>query len=94
MSISRRAFLGAAALSPLGVNASSRRPESCPTRAFGSTGVQVPLLAFGCGSRYLAYKDDDEAVGVLSRAIDAGFTLPRHRQQLRRRQERGARREA
>jgi aryl-alcohol dehydrogenase-like predicted oxidoreductase len=43
-------------------------------RAFGSTGVQVPLLAFGCGTRFLAYKDDEEAVGVLSRAIDLGFT--------------------
>lgn len=75
MSISRRAFLGAAALSPLGVNAfSAPGPGKLPTRAFGSTGVQVPLLAFGCGSRFLAYKDDDEAVGVLSRAIDLGFT--------------------
>ncbi len=73
MSISRRAFLGAAALSPLGVNAFSG-PAKLPTRNFGSTGVQVPLLAFGCGSRFLAYKDDDEAVAVLSRAIDLGFT--------------------
>ena len=73
MSISRRAFLGAAALSPLAVNAWSG-PGKLPTRAFGSTGVQVPLLAFGCGSRFLAYKDDDEAVRVLSRAIDLGFT--------------------
>ena len=73
MSISRRAFLGAAAISPLGVNAFSG-PGKLPTRAFGSTGVNVPLLAFGCGSRFLTYKDDDEAVGVLSRAIDLGFT--------------------
>jgi len=71
--ISRRAFLGAAALSPLGVNAFGA-PGKLPTRAFGRTGVQVPLLAFGCGSRFLAYADDDEAVGVLSRAIDLGFT--------------------
>ena len=32
------------------------------------------MLAFGCGSRFMAYKDDDEAVGVLSKAIDLGFT--------------------
>ena len=73
MSISRRAFLGAAALTPLGAKAFAA-PGKLPTRAFGATGVQVPLLAFGCGSRFLAYKDDDEAVGVLSRAIDLGFT--------------------
>jgi len=73
VSISRRAFLGAAALGPLGAKAFAA-PGKLPTRAFGATGVQVPLLAFGCGSRFLAYKDDDEAVGVLSRAIDLGFT--------------------
>jgi aryl-alcohol dehydrogenase-like predicted oxidoreductase len=73
MSMSRRTFLGAAALSPLGVKALAA-PGKFPTRAFGSTGVQVPILAFGCGSRFLAYQDDDEAVRVLSRAIDLGFT--------------------
>ena len=73
MSISRRAFLGATALSPLGVSAFAA-PGKLPTRAFGSTRVQVPLLAFGCGTRFLAYKDDEEAVGVLSRAIDLGFS--------------------
>jgi len=74
VSISRRAFLGAtAALGPLGVKAFAA-PGKLPTRTFGATGVQVPLLAFGCGSRFLAYKDDDEAVAVLSHAIDVGFT--------------------
>jgi aryl-alcohol dehydrogenase-like predicted oxidoreductase len=73
VSISRRAFLGAAAaLGPLG--ATARGSARLPTRPFGATGVEVPLLAFGCGSRFLAYPDDDEAVGVLSRAIDLGFT--------------------
>ena len=73
MTISRRAFLGAAALSPLGAAAFAASGK-LPTRAFGSTGIQVPILAFGSGSRFLLYKDDDEAVGVLSRAIDLGFT--------------------
>ncbi len=73
MTISRRAFLGSAALSPLAAKALAASAK-LPTRAFGSTGVQVPLLAFGCGSRFMAYKDDDEAVGVLSKAIDLGFT--------------------
>ncbi len=60
-------------MSPIGA-AAFAAPGKLPTRAFGSTGVQVPILAFGSGSRFLAYKDDDEAVGVLSRAIDLGFT--------------------
>jgi hypothetical protein len=73
VSISRRAFLGTAALGPLAAKTFGAA-GTVPTRAFGATGVQVPLLAFGCGSRFLAYKDDDEAVRVLSRAIDLGFT--------------------
>jgi hypothetical protein len=73
VTISRRAFLGSAGLSPLAAKAFAASAK-LPTRAFGSTGVQVPLLAFGCGSRFMAYKDDDEAVGVLSKAIDLGFT--------------------
>jgi predicted aldo/keto reductase-like oxidoreductase len=72
VSISRRAFLGAAAIGTLAK--AQAAPSAFPTRAFGSTGARVPLLAFGCGSRFLAYKDDDEAVAVLSRAIDMGFT--------------------
>ena len=73
MSISRRAFLGTAALSPLAAKAFAATGK-LPTRAFGKTGAKVPILAFGCGSRFLAYKDDDEAVGILSRAIDLGYT--------------------
>jgi predicted aldo/keto reductase-like oxidoreductase len=73
VSISRRAFLGTTALGTLGAKAFGAS-GTLPTRAFGSTGAQVPILAFGCGSRFMQYKDDDEAVGVLSRAIDLGFT--------------------
>ena len=73
MSISRRDFLGAAALSAISVKAVAATGK-LPTRTLGNTGVTVPILAFGCGSRFMAYKDDDEAVGVLSKAIDLGFT--------------------
>jgi aryl-alcohol dehydrogenase-like predicted oxidoreductase len=73
VTISRRAFLGSAALGPLAAKALAASAK-LPTRTLGNTGVQVPLLAFGCGSRFMAYKDDDEAVAVLSRAIDLGFT--------------------
>jgi aryl-alcohol dehydrogenase-like predicted oxidoreductase len=73
VSISRRAFLGSAALAPLGLKAVAATGK-LPTRALGGTGVEVPMLAFGCGSRFLSYEDDEQAVGVLSRAIDLGFT--------------------
>ena len=48
MSISRRAFLGTAALSPLAAKAFAATGK-LPTRAFGKTGATVPILAFGCG---------------------------------------------
>ena len=73
MSISRRAFLGAAALGPLGANAFAA-PGKLPTRAFGATGIEVSILGFGSGSRFLMYEDEDKALDVLSRAIDLGIT--------------------
>jgi uncharacterized protein len=73
MALSRREFLGAAALGPLGARAMGD-PAKLPTRTFGRTGAQVPILAFGAGSRFMAYEDDDEALAVLGRAIDVGVT--------------------
>lgn len=45
-----------------------------PTRALGKTGAKVSILAFGCGSRFLMYKDEDSATQILNRAIDLGIT--------------------
>jgi hypothetical protein len=36
--------------------------------------MEVPILAFGSGSRFVAYDTDEEALRVLSRAIDLGMT--------------------
>jgi uncharacterized protein len=44
-----------------------------PTRKLGKTGLDVPLIAFGCGTRFLMYKDEEEALRVLSHAIDIGI---------------------
>jgi aryl-alcohol dehydrogenase-like predicted oxidoreductase len=49
-------------------------PNSLPHRTLGHTGAQVSILAFGCGSRFLMYKDEDEASAVLNHAIDSGIT--------------------
>ncbi len=52
------------------------RPETggLPRRPLGRTGVTVPILAFGCGSRFLMYKDETDAVRILNEAIDSGIT--------------------
>jgi hypothetical protein len=45
-----------------------------PKRVLGRTNVQVSILAFGCGSRWLMYKEVDKALEALNRAIDLGIT--------------------
>ncbi|MGH9554038.1 MAG: twin-arginine translocation signal domain-containing protein, partial [Terriglobales bacterium] len=43
-----------------------------PSRTLGRTGARVSILAFGCGSRFLMYHDEDKALAALNRAIDLG----------------------
>jgi hypothetical protein len=73
MALSRREFLGVAGLSPVAVRALGA-PPPLPRRPFGRTGIDVPILAFGAGSRFVAYETDEEALEVLGRAIDLGMT--------------------
>lgn len=47
-------------------------PAKLPHRTLGRTGVQVSILAFGCGSRFLVYPAD-RASAVLEKAIDSGI---------------------
>ncbi len=47
---------------------------SMPKRAFGRTGLQVPILGFGSGSRFLMYPEEEKALAALNRAIDLGIT--------------------
>jgi len=82
--LSRRKFIeqvgvGAAAgmgYSLLGewTEARPANPNALPTRTLGRTGAQVSILAFGCGSRFLMYEDEAEALAVLNHAIDQGIT--------------------
>lgn len=44
-----------------------------PTRVLGRTGIQVSILGFGSGSRFLMYRDEDQALAALNRAIDLGI---------------------
>lgn len=72
MGISRRSFLGTAALAGLAANGASGS-EKMPTRILGRTGARVSILGFGCGSRFLMYKDEEKGVAALNRALDLGI---------------------
>jgi len=48
--------------------------HALPMRTLGRTGAKVSILAFGCGSRFLMYKDEESATQILTRAIDLGIT--------------------
>ena len=74
MSTSRREFLQAAAaltLASTEINAAT----GMPMRPFGRTTKRnVSILAFGCGSRFLMYKEEDKALTAINRALDLGIT--------------------
>ncbi len=76
MAISRRRFLEGAAVGAVvpALGASVQGPARMPTRRFGRTGLTVPILAFGSGSRFMMYKEEDQALEVLNRAIDLGVS--------------------
>src|SRR5262245_40610714 len=75
--LSRREFVerttytvASAAILPSTLEAKTTLPQ----RELGRTGVKVPIIAFGCGSRYLMYEDEQEALRVLNHVIDSGIT--------------------
>lgn len=78
---SRRGFfsklaVGAAAGAslPLFKDVSQAAPKPLPQRILGRTGVSVSILAFGCGSRFLRYQEEEVALAALHRALDLGIT--------------------
>ena len=73
--MNRRQFLGtvtAGILSSPLIAAVQTQP--LPVRELGRTGIKVPILGFGSGSRFLMYKDEDKAIEALNRAIDLGIS--------------------
>ncbi|MDX1979431.1 MAG: aldo/keto reductase [Bryobacteraceae bacterium] len=70
MDISRRKFLGATAA---GTVAAQGKATPLPTRVLGKTGARVSILAMGCGSRFLSYKEEDKALEAVNKAIDMGI---------------------
>jgi aryl-alcohol dehydrogenase-like predicted oxidoreductase len=73
--MNRRTFLSTVA-SSLAVSHSLGKtpPQPLPTRTLGRTGIKVPILGFGAGSRFEMYRDDDQALAALSLALDSGIT--------------------
>ena len=49
-------------------------PSKLPLRPLGRTGIKVPILGFGSGSRFLMCHYVDKATAALNRAIDLGIT--------------------
>jgi predicted aldo/keto reductase-like oxidoreductase len=77
MSISRREFLEATALGSLAagsLTAADDKKTALPARVLGKTGVHVSILAMGGGSRLQMYKEDDQAVQAIQKALDLGIT--------------------
>jgi len=75
MGFTRRDFLAtASALSAAGVLEAKDERTGMPMRVLGKTGQKVSVLAFGSGSRFLAYKEEDKALEAMSKALDLGIT--------------------
>ncbi len=72
MSISRRKFIETTALGGLALPAFAAQTP-LPTRVLGRTGARVSILAFGSGSRFLAYTVE-KGEEALNRALDLGIT--------------------
>ncbi|MDJ0574288.1 MAG: aldo/keto reductase [Xenococcaceae cyanobacterium MO_234.B1] len=47
--------------------------QQLPTRKLGETGIEVPLIIIGCGSRFMAIQDEDKALELLEYALDRGL---------------------
>jgi uncharacterized protein len=80
----RREFLKTCAAAPVAIKTVSGRraashpgaaydPKGLPTRPLGRTGVSVPIIGFGAGSRFCAVADPGNSVAILANALDAGL---------------------
>jgi predicted aldo/keto reductase-like oxidoreductase len=72
--MNRRKFIGTTALGLIAAPTfAAGTSNKLPTRTLGQTGITVPILGFGSGSRFLMYTDEDKALEALNRAIDLGI---------------------
>ena len=47
--------------------------KGLPTVKLGNTGAVVPIMGFGCGSRWMSVQDNDEALEILESAFNQGL---------------------
>jgi predicted aldo/keto reductase-like oxidoreductase len=72
--MNRRQFLGSVAAGLVAYPAlAARQKPAIPTRPLGRTGIETPILGFGSGSRFLMYKETDQALEAVNQAIDLGI---------------------
>jgi len=82
--IDRRHFIGTCLVTAAGISSLSCDSETqqqqqgydskgLPTRVLGKTGVAIPLISFGGGSRFCAVSDQEQSVAILEHALDNGF---------------------
>lgn len=73
MAISRRVFLETSAFGSIAASSLLAKTK-LPARVLGKTGARVSILAMGAGSRFLMYKDEDQAIAAAQKALDSGIT--------------------
>jgi predicted aldo/keto reductase-like oxidoreductase len=64
------------AIAPVAGGCSPASPydaKGLPTVKLGNTGVTVPRMGFGCGSRWMAVQDDQKALDILETAFNNGL---------------------
>lgn len=78
---SRRDFIKTSAVGAAGLmigcqaagNSSPYNAHGLPTMVLGETGVELPRIAIGCGSRWCSIENEDEALTMMTSALDKGF---------------------
>jgi predicted aldo/keto reductase-like oxidoreductase len=82
--IDRRRFIGTCLVTAAGIGSLScdrngpavqqgYDAKGLPTRVLGKTGVAVPLIALGGGSRFCSVTDPDESAAILEQALARGL---------------------
>jgi predicted aldo/keto reductase-like oxidoreductase len=60
-------------LADCGKCSSHHDSKGLPTVTLGKTGAVVPLIGYGCGSRFCAVEDEEKALEMLTYALDHGL---------------------
>jgi len=80
--ISRRDFIKSSAAATVAIGLGSQigcgkenqyDSKGLPTRKFGNTGVEIPLIVIGAGSRFMAVDNEEKQHEILNYALDNGL---------------------